>query len=186
MGDGSVPSLSGAIVLRNIESFRRLVGAKPVELAYAALPEDQRARLRAAVPAAWLRAEDVDALYAAIAEAAGEDLMTIYPSVVRDGVEQTLRSVWKVLLRVTTPRGLLKRAPIVYGRSHSVGKVVPNVLKPGLAHVDLTGWPGMSDLRRVGVAAGIEALLFVAGRKNPKATFRATEDGAVFQLTWEP
>jgi hypothetical protein len=186
VGDDAIPSLSGAIVLRNIESFRRLVGTSAVERGYAALPDAQRARLQAAVPAAWLSTEDVDALYTAIADAAGEKLMDIYPSVVRDGVERTLRSVWKVLLRVTTPRALLKRAPIVYGRSHSVGTVVPTVLSPGRARVDLTGWPGMSNLRRVGVATGIETLLAVAGRKNPKATFRATDDGAVFQLTWEP
>ncbi len=186
MSNDAAPSLSGAIVLRNIESFRRLVGAEAVERAYKALPDAQCARLEAAVPAAWLPAEDVDALYAAIAEEAGEDLMSIYPKVVRDGVERTLRSVWKVLLRITTPRGLLARAPIVYGRSHSIGTVVPTVLGPGRARVDLTGWPGMSDMRRVGVATGIETLLAVAGRKNPKATFEATADGAVFQLTWEP
>lgn len=186
MGDDAVPSLSGAIVLRNIESFRRLVGTEAVERGYQALPDAQCARLRAAVPAAWITTEDVDALYAAIADAAGEDLMTIYPTVVREGVARTLRSVWKVLLRVTTPRGLLKRAPLVYRRSHSIGTVVPTVLGPGHARVELTGWPGMSDMRRIGVAAGIETLLAVAGRKNPKATFEATADGAVFQLTWEP
>lgn len=186
MDDDAVPSLSGAIVLRNIESFRRLVGTDAVDRGFDALPEAQRARLMAAVPAAWIATEDVDDLYAAIAEEAGMELMSIYPTVVRDGVEQTLRSVWKVLLRVTTPRALLKRAPLVYGRSHSIGTAAPTVLGPGRARVDLTGWPGMSNMRRVGVATGIETLLAVAGRKNPKAAFEATDEGAIFHLTWEP
>lgn len=182
--DSTVPSLSGAVFLRNVEFFRKEVGGDAVDRAFASLSREQRDRLNAAVPAAWLWATDVDDLYYAIAEAAGRDLLSFYSDVVRQGIEQTLRSVWRVLIRLSGPRALLLRAPIVYGRGHSAGTIVPKILEPGRARAVLTGWPGMSDLRRVGVAAGIETLLSVAGRRDTKVEFEATDDGAIFQVSW--
>lgn len=184
MPDSTVPSLSGAVFLRNIEFFRKEVGSDAVDRAFAALPEEQRDRLNAAVPAAWMWATDVDDLYYGIADAAGRDLLSFYSDVVRQGIEQTLRSVWRVLIRLSGPRALLQRAPIVYGRGHSAGTIVPTVLEPGRARAVLTGWRGMSDLRRVGVAAGIETLLSVAGRRETKVEFEATDDGAIFHVSW--
>lgn len=184
MPERTVPCLSGAVFLRNVESFRREVGDAAVDQAFASLSQEQRDRLQAAVPAAWLWATDVDELYYAIADAAGRDLLSFYSDVVRQGIEQTLRSVWRVLIRLSTPRALLLRAPIVYGRSHSTGTIVPEMLGTGQARAVLTGWPDMSDLRRVGVATGIETLLSVAGRHDAKVEFEATADGAVFHVTW--
>lgn len=182
--DRTVPSLSGAVFLRNVEFFRKEVGSAPVERAFASLPEEQRDRLHAAVPAAWMWATDVDDLYYAIAKEADRELLSFYSDVVRQGIEQTLRSVWKVLIRLSSPRALLLRAPIVYGRGHSAGTIVPEIVGPGQARAVLTGWEGMSDLRRVGVATGIETLLGVAGRRDTKVEFEATGDGAIFHVSW--
>lgn len=184
--DRTVPSLSGAVFLRNVEFFRKEVGSAAVESAFASLPQDQRDRLHAAVPAAWMWATDVDDLYYAIADASGRELLSFYSQVVRQGIEQTLRSVWRVLIRLSSPRALLLRAPIVYGRGHSAGTIVPTILGPGRAKAVLTGWRGMSDLRRVGVATGIETLLSVSGRQDCSVEFEATVDGAVFHVSWTP
>ncbi len=129
-------------------------------------------------------ATDVDDLYYAIANEAGRELLSFYSDVVRQGIEQTLRSVWKVLIRLSSPRALLLRAPIVYGRGHSAGKIVPKIIGPGQARAVLSGWEGMSDLRRVGVATGIETLLAVSGRRGTKVEFEATPDGAIFNVSW--
>lgn len=184
MPDSTVPSLSGAVFLRNVEFFRKEVGDAAVDQAFASLPQEQCDRLHAAVPAAWLWATDVDDLYYAIGEASGRELLSFYSDVVRQGIEQTLRSVWRVLIRLSGPRALLLRAPIVYGRGHSAGTIVPKIVGPGRATAVLTGWPGMSDLRRVGVATGIETLLSVSGRDDAKVEFEATGDGAVFNVSW--
>ena len=182
--DRTVPSLSGAVFLRNVDFFRQEVGVETVERAFASLLDEQRDRLHAAVPAAWLWATDVDALYYAIADAADRELLSFYSDVVRQGIEQTLRSVWRVLIRLSSPRALLLRAPIIYGRGHSAGTITPEILGAGRARAVLTGWPGMSDLRRVGVATGIETLLSVSGRGEAKVEFEATADGAVFHVSW--
>ena len=59
---------------------------------------------------------------------------------------------------------------------------------PPLTHgatVVLTGWPNMPDLRRLGVAAGVEAVLEMAGRKNVSVEFEGTADGAIYQARWD-
>lgn len=184
MNDAAIPSLSGALILRNLAAFERHVGVDTVDRARTSLTSEQQERLAATVPSAWIAVADTDALYAAIADEAGCDLLELYPTIVREGLESTLRSVWKVLLRVTTPRALLMRAPLVYRRSHSVGTMTPRVLGKGKAEAVLTDWPQISKLRLVGLATGIETLLAVAGRRDCCVGHERTPEGATFRVSW--
>ncbi len=185
VSDPSVPCLSGAVFLRNEKMFRREVGDAVVDRARQALSIRDLDVLDSAVPAAWIPVSIIDAFYREIAHQAGRDLESFYVSVVKQGISETLRSVWKALLRLTSDRALISRTPIIYARGHSVGKVVPTITAPGRATVALTGWPEMPDLRRLGVAAGVEAVLEMAGRKNVSVEFEATPDGAVYQARWD-
>ncbi len=179
-----VPSLSGAVFLKNVSVFRREVGDGAVDRAFAALTREQRDVLDHAVSAAWIPVTAVDALYTGIAREADRDLWTFYPEVVRIGITQTLRSVWKALLRLTSDRALIKRTPLIYSRGHSLGSIEPTIHGPGRATVVLSGWPNMPALRRLGVAAGIQAVLEVAGRKDVKVSYDDTNEGAVYHIHW--
>ena len=185
MSDPSVPCLSGAVFLRNETMFRKEVGDAVVDRARQALSTEDQEVLDSAVPAAWIPVSILDTFYREIARQAGRELETFYAAVVKRGISQTLRSVWKALLRLTTDRALLSRTPIIYARGHSVGKIEPTITAPGRATVVLTGWPGMPDLRRLGVAAGVEAVLEMAGRKNVSVVFEGTPDGAVYRVRWD-
>lgn len=181
----TVPSLSGALYLRNEQVFRRVVGDEVVEQALASLTKEQQDILASAVPAAWIPVCVVDDCYEAIARFAGRDLKLFYPEVIRVGVSETLRSVWKVLIRLTTDRALLSRASVIYGRGHSVGVLKATIDEPGNGTVVLSGWPGVPELRRLGVATGIQAVMDVAGRKNVTVHYECTEDGAIFHVRWK-
>ena len=181
----TTPCLSGAVFLRNEKMFRAEVGDEVVDRAFKALPLEQQEVLESAVPAAWIPVSALDAFYQEIARQAGRDLETFYSDVVRRGISQTLRSVWKALLRLTSDRALLRRTPLIYARGHSVGKIEPTIYEPGKARVVLTGWPDMPDLRRLGVAAGIQAVLEVAGRKNVRVDREGTPDGALYHVRWD-
>lgn len=162
-----------------------MVGDDAVDQAFASLSRAQQDVLESAVPAAWIPVSVVDVFYEAIARCAGRHLESFFPEVVRLGITQALRSVWMVLMRLTTDRALLSRSPIIYGRGHSVGKIEPTILGPGKATVVLSGWPGVPELRRLGVAAGVQAVMDVAGRKNVTVRYDATDDGAIYHVRWK-
>jgi hypothetical protein len=164
--------------------FREAAGDAAVDRAWAALPPEDREILESAVPAAWIPVPILDSFYTSIAEFAGQDLQTFYPEVVKRGISQTLRSVWRVLLRLTSDRALVSRTPVIYSRGHSVGKIAADIHGPGQATLVLTQWPNMPDLRRLGVASGIRAVLEVAGRKEVHVDYEGTEDGAVYRVRW--
>jgi len=166
--------------------FREEVGDAVVDRAREALAPEHQQVLETAVPAAWIPAAILDTFYREIAQQAGRDLEEFYRDVVKRGISQTLRSVWRALLRLTSDRALISRTPIIYSRGHSIGKIEPRITGPGQAEVLLTGWPDMPDLRRLGVAAGVEAVMEVAGRKNVKVTYEGTADGAVYRVRWDP
>lgn len=184
VGEPAPPSLSGAIVLRNLDAFRAEVGPQSVARAIASLPDAQQAEIEALVPSSWIPVATVDAAYQAIATQAGRDLLELYPVVVRQGVANALRSVWKWLLRLTTDRALVSRTPIIYRRGHSVGELTTRIVAPGHAEVVLTGWSDIPPLRQLGVACGIRATLEVAGRRNVEVTHDPTPDGVAFTARW--
>ncbi len=184
MPDATVPALSGALYLSTDKVFRQVVGDEAVDEAFGSLSREQQQVLESAVPAAWIPFSVVDAYYDAIARSANRDLRPLFSEVVRLGVSQTLRSVWKILIRLTTDRALISRTPVIYRRGHSVGEIKTMIDAPGRATVVLTGWPGIPDLRRVGVAVGIQSVMDVAGRKNVTVRYDETDDGAVYHVRW--
>jgi len=161
-----------------------VVGDDAVDRAFASLSQEQQDILESAVPAAWIPFSVVDHYYGVIARHAERDLEPLFSEVVRLGVSQTLRSVWKILIRLTTDRALLSRTPVIYRRGHSIGQIKTTIDAPGTATVVLTGWPGVPDLRRLGVAVGIKAVMDVAGRKDVTVRYDATDDGAVYHVRW--
>ncbi len=179
-----VPALSGALYLSTDKVFRQVVGDEAVDQAFASLSREQQGILESAVPAAWIPFAVVDAYYEAIARSAQRDLMPLFSEVVRQGVSQTLRSVWKILIRFTTDRALLSRTPVIYKRGHSIGAIKTTIDAPGTATVVLSGWPGVPELRRLGVAVGIKAVMDVAGRRDVTVRYDGTDDGAIYHVRW--
>lgn len=185
MSEPLPPSLSGAIVLRNLDAFREEVGPQCVARAIARMPPSAQAELEALVPAAWVPVETVDATYEAIAGEAGRELPELYPKVVHRGVINALRTVWKWLLRLTTDRALVSRTPVIYERGHNVGKLKTHILAPGRAEIVLTEWASVSPLRMMGIACGIRATLEVAGRKDVQVTYHPMPGGATYHARWK-
>lgn len=179
-----LPQLSGAVFLKNLEAFRELVGKDVVARALEQLTPEQRQTIDSTVAAAWIESSVVDETYSAIALEAREDLEPLYRKVVYEGVSRTLKSVWRVLLRIHSDKALVARTPQIYKRGHSLGSIEPKITGPGRAEIHLTGWPGMPRLRRVGVAVGIEAVLHIAGRHEARVVHEAAPQGARFDATW--
>jgi hypothetical protein len=180
------PSLSGTIVLRNLDAFRAEVGPQCVARAVATMPESVQTELDALVPTAWMPVESVDALYEAIAAEADREITELYPTVVVLGVTNALQTVWKWLLRLTTDRALVSRTPVIYERGHNVGTLETRIVAPGRAEIILSRWPHVPPLRLLGIACGVRATLEVAGRKDVSVRYDLTPEGATFHARWKP
>jgi len=182
---GSSPRLSGAVFTANLKLYRELLGSDVVDATLATLPADQREEVDAAVASAWLRASTCDAVYTALGAETGRDPIVVYRDIVERGVERTLITLWRVLLQVTTDRALLSRTPQFYRKGHDTGELSAAMLGPGFARLVLTGWPDIPEMRLHGVAAGVTAVLRVAGRRSVSLTFERTADGARFDARWK-
>ncbi len=177
--------LSAAVFLKNLEIYRELLGNDAVRSALESLDETDRMTVDCAVPAAWLPAPLIDEVYTRIAAQAGRDVESLYREVVREGVKRTLKTVWRMLLRLINDNSLISRTPSIYGRGHDTGSVTADIPEPGRAEIVLVGWPDIPHLRMVGVAEGIGAVLEIAGRRDVVMTFTRTEVGANFHATWK-
>lgn len=182
---GATPHLSGAVFLKNIEVFREVVGSDVVDAALEGLPGPVRAAYDGAVPVAWIEVEHIDAVYAAIARQADRELYGLYREVVLEGVSRTLRTIWKMLLRLTTDKALVSRTPQIYLKSHDTGRLDSRIVAPGHAEIDLLDWPDVPELRLHGVANGIVATLTVAGREDVTIDWTRTDQGAHFKARWK-
>ena len=58
------------------------------------------------------------------------------------------------------------------------------MIAPGRSEIVLSGWPSVSErhVRTLGVS--IETVVRLAGRRDVRASYVLTEDGAMFRLNW--
>lgn len=177
-------SVSGTNVRDTHRVLVELVGSEVAERALGGMDPERRDAYVQALPVSWVPLDIAEEVVVRIAEEAGRAPGVLIEQAARRGVERTLRTVWRMLLRVTTDRALVTRAPILYAKTYRVGEMIADVPEPGRAVVRVRGWPGMSELQRIGLRAGIEGVLSVAGRRDVRGRERVLPDGAEFTLTW--
>ena len=177
--------ISGAMVQSNVRAFAEEVGDGAVQRAIESLPHGQRDAYNAIARGDWVPASLVDAVFAAIAREAGEDLDRLFPRAVERGLELMLTTVWRTLARFATDRMLLTRAPAIYARIYDRGRLEASFPRRGQAHVVLRGWPNPPRYRLLAIAAGMRAVLRLAGRGRVSVTFERTDDGAFFFASWQ-
>lgn len=179
-----VPRVSAALLTDQIAILREQIGADVVARAMDSLPEAQRAELRALTSVGWIDVAIAKAIFVAAAHEAGRDVESVHRNAVRAGVEQTFKSLWRLILRLTTDNALVTRTPMIYSKTYDSGKLSSRIVAPGRAEIVLEGWPGADELSLRGLAVGIETTLIVAGRKGVRVNFDRRSDGALFVASW--
>ena len=176
---------SGTLFLEHVAVYRDLVGEDAVDRALASVDGEVRRVYEACVPGAWIDVDTSVQLYTAIAEAAGRDVVDLHREAVHMGFTRTLTGLWKaMMLRLATDRAIVMRAPALFAKSFDGGKMSGELLGPGRARFEVTGWPGMPAVHRVGVCAGMEAVLELSGRKDSSIDHAPTPDGAQYRCRW--
>lgn len=175
---------SGALVLEERKVLEEMVGRDALRRALDSLPDPIRREYELLTAAERIRVPTVEAVYEAAAREIGREPLRLHRDIVRTGVERTLKTLWRMLLRFTTDEALVARTPLIYSRTFDTGRLESRIVSPGLAHIRLTGWPDVSEMQMNGLATGIETVLRCAGRKNVRVTYDRASDGAIIIATW--
>ena len=89
-----------------------------------------------------------------------------------------MRSVWRILLRLTSDESLVARVPVFYPKSWNRGRLVARLVGPGKAESRLDGWPNVPEYTVRGVRIAFETTLRLAGRKDIESSVERHADGA--------
>ena len=185
MSDHDVPRASGALIAKERKVLEEIVGADTVHRALQNVPPAIRREYDTLTPLTKIPTQVVETVYEAVAHEAGRDVFRMHRDVVRTGVEQALKSIWRVLLRFTGDDALVRRTPLFFNRGLSKGELQAAMVGPGKAEIRLTGWAGVSAMQINGIAAAVEAVLSCAGRQNVRVESHRTLDGACLIATWD-
>ena len=178
------PRVLGALIRMERDALEELVGADVVASALETLPPAQREEYSTVRTLTLVRTKTVEAVYYAVANETGHEVMRLHRELVRTSMASALRGAWRSLLSFTSDEALVRRAPLVFSRGLSAGVLNARIVRPGYAEIRLTGWNGVSDMQINGIAAGAETVLSCAGRENVRVASHRTLDGACWIATW--
>jgi hypothetical protein len=176
--------MSGALAVDELAILRRQIGDAAYERTMASLSGSIRTDLQALTAIGWIDVELIKAVFVAAAQVTGQAAEVVHRNAVKAGVEQTFRSVWRLLLRVTTDNALVTRTPMFYAKTYDTGSLTARIVSPGRAELVLSGWPDAEEFCMRGLAIGIETTLTLAGRQGVRVSFDRTTDGARFAAVW--
>ena len=184
MASEVIPSASGISVLDLRVGLEEVAGKDAVAKALASLPSETRRQFVEITALSWVPLATITRVVDATAEMAGMNPERLIDDAVRRAVERTFRTVWRLMLRLTTDAALIARTPVVYARSRNIGRLEARVLSPGKSEVTLADWPGVSarHVRTLGIS--IAKVMELANRKDVSVTSTPTADGATFYVTW--
>jgi hypothetical protein len=182
--------MSGALATDELRVLRSQIGADAYTKVLASLGEAAQAELRALTAVSWIdvehiKVEHIKAVFLAAARETGRRPEQVHRDAVRGGIEHTFRSVWRLLLRVTTDNALVTRTPAFYARSYDTGALTARIVSPGRADLLLDGWPNGGEYSMRGVGIAVEATLTLAGRTGVQVSFYRTATGAKYLATWD-
>jgi len=182
------PCLSGASILHARQSLEEVAGKEALDRALGTLSEADRAAYESVAPAGWLPVRIADEVQRAVAREAGVGVDGFAEFVRRFShrtVERMVGTVYRLLLQLTSDQALIERTPELHRKAYNVGKLSARRDAPGHAVIALEEWPAVSDEQLIGIAAGIEAVLQAAGRKEIAVRWKRTPDGVHYAATWQ-
>jgi hypothetical protein len=161
-----------------------MLGSETIALARAALTHEQRAELESVTAVSWVRMSTSSAFINATGAVSGRDPEPLVDEASRRATVRTFKTVWRMLLRLTTDEALVKRTPMIYSRTRNVGQLDSRMIAPGSAELILSRWPDPPprQLRLIGI--GVEVALNLAGRRDARCEHERKRDGARYTLTW--
>ncbi len=178
------PMLSGQATLDFRWACEQVIGSEATERAIASLPESARRRYGELTPLTWVDYETVRLANDAFAREGERTIDALYEEVIPRAMERSFRTVWRLLIRLTTDRALIARTPLIYQRTRSRGTMISEIVGPGKARVQVTDFHDIPDRDVTALGISIAALLRIAGRSDVKVHGRRAPGGANWTVRW--
>lgn len=179
------PLVAGAVLREQIDVLKSVAGEAAVERAISDLPPEQREAFTSVTAISWVSLEASNQLIENVAREIGRDPLDLNRECTRIGVERTLKSLWRVLLRFTSDEAIITRAPIFYSKNYDAGRLAAHLTDRGAAEVVLDGWPEPPPRMDIeGIGTAIATILECAGRKNVQMSWKRQPDGARYVVRW--
>lgn len=179
------PHISGVVLLDQRKIVEEFAGAERLEHAIARLTEDQREEYLGIGPLSWCRVTTATAFVHALAEELDRDAVELQKEIVRRGIERTLTTIWRVLMRFTSDEQIVRRTAILYGKSVDTGSIRVTSARAGRAEIEQHGWREMTELDIVALATGIETVLRLAGREHVRVIHHGTPPLIHYVALWK-
>jgi hypothetical protein len=178
--------VSGALATNLRAVITDMIGDDAMRAALGRVPASVRHDFEAVTAMGWVPIASMEAVFAEVARQRGQGVAELHEEVARIGVERTLRTVWRMLLRMTTDHALINRAPVLFTRAYNRGRLEALIPAPGRAQATLYDWPNAPEWVLRGTRIGIETSLRLAGRNQVRVTWERRPYGAFFAVTWRP
>jgi hypothetical protein len=175
----------GAGLLEQRKVLVELAGEDLLESIVRGLPQEQREEYEGLTLLSWCRHTTATEVVVRVGAALGKRPEVFQAEVVRAGVERLFGGIWKVLLRIPSDDALIKRSAMLYAKACDRGRMSAESIAPGRVKLTLSEWPDVPDLAIIALAAGIESVLRVVGRRAV-ITHRREGDVVVFEVHAAP
>ncbi len=183
-GTRDVPSVSGMATRDLLQTLEELVGSEHYARAFAQLPTELRSELDALTAVSWLPLTSLSVVLDEVAKASGREVEAMVDETVRRSIDRTFRTVWRMLLRVTSVEAMLKRTPVIYARSRNIGQLEARLVEPSHAELILSGWSDVSERQMRVLAVSIQRVVELSARHDVQISYVRTPQGACYQLRW--
>jgi hypothetical protein len=177
--------MTGTLISAHMQRLREKFGTDHVDAIVNRLEPSARDELNDVSPLVWVRIESVESLYETLANDLGRDVAGLHWEIGRECAERTFRTLWRLLLRVTSDAALVARAQLIYTKTFTRGRLTARVPAPGRGEVELTGWPDAPVFVRRSLCIGLSTILTLAGRRNVSVQDERSRDGASFTVSWD-
>lgn len=178
------PSTAGASVQDLRRAWAQLVGEEVVAAAVASLPDGAREQVEHVTPVSWVPMETLAALIDAVGAAAGRDPDALLDEAVRLATRRTFRTLWRVMLRLTSAHALMARTSMMYRKARNVGELTSEIVADRHARLTLRDHPAVTERQARTLGISIEEVLRLTGRRDVRVERALRPDGAVYDVTW--
>lgn len=179
-----VPCISGPLASGLRDVAAELAGSAVVERALLRLPQDARVHYQTSTAVEWMPIDVMEQAFSAIATETGTDVASLHERVATISIERTFRTVWRVLLRLTTDKALISRSPAIFARSYNRGRLLVDIPRANVGEINLVEWPRVPAWPLRATRIGIATVLRVAGRNDVRVETAITPTGARYTATW--